>query len=608
MEFEGDMDDPFEQAMAKRQQEIDTHERFEKSNLSLPVASKHEKDGQESYRDMSRVEYLKYRQKNCESPFKRDLDQRSWQTSSARNIRRTNDSSEVVDPYCLAKLLSKFPKFRATLLQLLEERGLKPSHVREIVSSNKDVFRMIDETVELHPKLELCTSHSSEDGCQNIKSCHKLHLCPVYLTGWCYTDDCTFGHRWFTDHNKRVLTSFFVTDLSVKDLRCLLNFIIKETGPSESLTICRDYNSNGCQKLHCASLHVCQSFVAGRTNCSHSSCSLNHNILTQDCSILLRKHGFSTNETPRDVVMALLSAYPSIAGTEISHTAGKLNKKHQNEDSKSRVNTSSVKQKHSKYGKNEGKVNGRHSDKEQSQELKTHWSHYLYGDSVLTEICYYSVEGVCHNESKGCLRLHSSHHYHWQFSEEGNKWLNLSSNFVNTLENAYNDPNQDGVTLPKLDPSKLIQPLKGLLNVLGRDVWHANFDAMILTNSDYSKLLCLRRLCSSNSSGKAIKTNAVKKVQNTTQKQSTSTAYEWFFQDINNKWVKYGNVDTAGESNLVSSVTSDDIEMHYIQTPGRALKFQNANFTYTIDFNTMTQKNENTNTVRQVSRRPKTQI
>uniref|UniRef100_A0A0P4W4C9 Poly [ADP-ribose] polymerase n=1 Tax=Scylla olivacea TaxID=85551 RepID=A0A0P4W4C9_SCYOL len=219
---------------------------------------------------------------------------------------------------------------------------------------------------------------------------------------------------------------------------------------------------------------------------------------------------------------------------------------------------------------------------------RTLWAHYLQGDVADPRICYFSVEAMCRDEANGCPKLHSIKHFHWQVKEQDGRWINLPPEQATSIERAFCDPANDSVALPRLDPSKLDHSTSGLLLLLGRDIWQADFLTSKLTNSTNSKMLQLRRLCTETIAGQAIK----------------ASTYHWYFLDINKKWVKYGNVDTTGHQNLVSSVTSTDIENHYQTTPKLPLVFKNLKFSYTLNFDSMTQTNQSTGVSRKVRRRP----
>ncbi|XP_068215058.1 protein mono-ADP-ribosyltransferase PARP12-like [Palaemon carinicauda] len=540
-----------------------------------------------------------------------------------------HEDQQGVSPLVLVEVLSECSAFSSSLLQLMETKNMKPSSIREVVKSFSHIFELHDETVVLCPKLSLCKDHAGSQGCQNQSSCNDLHMCLYYLTSWCQEKDCVLGHRWFTDHNKRVLNSFYIRELPVQSLRKLLQSVIISAGSTGQLDVCKDYNTKGCNKEDCFNLHICHSFVSGRTKCTLQGCQLNHNILVKECCQLLIRNGISTNETPRDVVLALLKANPALNQSPQGHDSNSNTGKNQqpvtpekNQGNYAHVTSKTeTEQKYAtqegshdssafgtknRFEKDQGKSHknekGSQKDirllKEQvsdslpvstkSKQQKTVWSHEYQGDTAIAEICYFSVEGSCRNEVDGCPLLHSTLHFHWQISEQGTNWVNLARPQVEALEYAFCNVEKDDVTLPRLDPSKLTSALKGLFKLMGRDEWTGNFSAMILFNSDSSKIMYLRRLCTEVVNGKNILANK----------------YIWYFLDKNNKWVEYGKVDTAGETKLVSSVTSIDIEKHYFQNPGKPLNFRNSSYNYKIDLNIMKQINLNTNVSREVRRRP----
>lgn len=565
------------------------------------------------------------------------------------------DRSEGIRPWLLVEALSECPGFRASLLQLFEWKNMHPTAVREVVMSNGQIFSLNGESVELSPKISICSAHSGSQGCQNRLLCKDLHICPIYVKSWCQDRSCVFGHKWFTEHNTAIFQSFYLERLPYQSIKNLMMGLTKANKPSGQLDVCLHYNGKGCSNTNCGALHICHNFL---TKCTLPGCRLNHDLLSPECCNLLRAHGFSTNEAPRDVALALHAANPSLASANparLPSTATSTSSKtpatiasisNDNQQGtgatadgksngtgifsllKQKIITGSS-DKHDDAGllphKNRGDSANRNnigaSDGDQKNATKrkdgtdravrnskndrdsasnkfspvvktekhqTVWSHYLFGDTEINEICFYSVETMCKYESTGCKRLHSAHHFHWQISEQGSKWLNLRSFQVDCLERAFCDPAKDGETVPRLDPAKLDPSVNKLLTVLGRDNWQANFQSMIMANSNHSKILYLRRLCTEHIAGKQIKPNI----------------YQWFFLDKNKKWVKYGNVDTANETNLVSSVASNDIEKHFLKNQYVPLTFQNASFSYTLDFVAMTQTNQSTKVIRDVRRRP----
>ncbi|KAK4314089.1 hypothetical protein Pmani_014619 [Petrolisthes manimaculis] len=646
---------------------------------------------------------------------------REYDREPMRAYNSFNFTGRGVKPWELVEALAECPAFSASLLNLLEWKDMKPRAVREVAMTHTRIFHMNDEKVELRPDLDLCSNHPSHRGCQDRSSCKSLHLCPNYARSWCPDRGCPLGHRWFTDHNKVVLRLYYMERLTYMSIKNLLQNKLAALPPSGQLDVCRQYNGQGCNKQDCPHLHVCLHFVRGLTRCDLSSCSLNHNLLAPDCSTLLKEHGFSTNEAPRDVAVALLQFCPALAvatqplantthkpttttmGTQRAHTnnpriqqntsnnfknrqsldttpkiqqLGPTNSSTYQQDLSNRSRTHMASNSSSVIHRNSTGINtdyapqsntignkvggggllsmirqklfteirnGKTSDAAElssssynsrnsesadlskhkrsedkgrkgdsvsvtlkpgrkvtenkasaaatpvkPKKLQTVWSHYLYGDTEINEICYYSVEGTCRNEARGCQRLHSSYHFHWQVSEQGSKWLNLRPFQIMCLERAFCDPSKDGERVPRLDPAKLSQSLGKLLTVLGRDTWQANFQAMVLSNSDQSQLLYIRRL----------------NTQYIPNQEIKAGIHSWFFCDKNKRWVKYGKVDSAGETKLVSSITSADIEKQYRLKQHTPLTFTNASYSYVIDFVTMTQTNQNTNVIREVRRRP----
>ncbi|XP_071541360.1 uncharacterized protein [Panulirus ornatus] len=598
-----------------------------------------------------------------------------------------------IKPWLLVEALAECPDFKATLLQLFEWENMWPSAVQEAVVANGDVLRLNGEVVELRPKISICQAHVGNQGCQDPTVCKELHICHMYVRGVCHTGDCTLGHRWYTDHNRIRLGNFYLERLPPQSLKYLVRGLMKAPEPIGKLDVCYDYNGKGCSKSECGSLHVCRGISSGLTRCSRPKCQLNHNLLTAGCRELLMAHGLSTNETPQDVAISVLAAYPSLGSggpanqaeatptlsqdpkiseqpapsetlapqdersqarrkvprpplPQAPSTAGQqqdakvvntnsgddngviswlapestfdtsdvkvfkrgslgMNSKHLSDDSKI-TNPLERKKKHPSTGRTRSNIKSRESSKMNHKHLAskkaasvsknenygTVWSHYLSGDTKINEICFYSVESLCKYEESGCQRLHAVEHFHWQVSEQGNSWLNLPPRQVNQLERAFCNPAEDGVVIPRLDPAKLHSSIQPLVTLLGRDTWHANFGAMVLRNPDFSKILYLRRLCTEFVAGQ----------------RTAASIYHWFFMDRNKKWVEYGQVDTAGEAKLVSPVTSDDIEKHFLKSQNIPLTFKNASYTYVLDFRTMTQTNQSTHVEREVRRRPETHL
>ncbi|XP_029350850.1 E3 ubiquitin-protein ligase DTX1 isoform X2 [Echeneis naucrates] len=86
----------------------------------------------------------------------------------------------------------------------------------------------------------------------------------------------------------------------------------------------------------------------------------------------------------------------------------------------------------------------------------------------------------------------------------------------------------------------------------------------------------------------------VRRTSNFRSQQSSSTTPRWQFQDIDGRWKEYSKGNC--------SISSQDIELQYQQTPTGKLMFTTNNFSYELDFLAMSQRNLSTHTTRSVRR------
>ncbi|XP_066956930.1 protein mono-ADP-ribosyltransferase PARP12-like isoform X2 [Macrobrachium rosenbergii] len=463
----------------------------------------------------------------------------------------------VSDVRNLIDFLSGCSSLSSSLRNL--QRRFRGKPYEKVLTEYPNIFAWKEDIVTLQPLLKICEKHSGFHGCENKDICNKLHICKQYVMDKCQETNCVLGHKWDTGHNLGILERLYIDHLPFTILLKLTRAY--ETMPVPSLLeVCQSYNGNGCFTIACPSLHICKSFFRAlvgnvASECSET-CTLNHNILDPSCINILSLNKIPTNETPRDVAIFLVSTYPALLPQ----------------------GTRGVKRK-SIFSD---------SETESSRSTKTVWSHYLHGDVDTCEICYKSVEDTCPFEKNGCKRLHSTNHFHWQFSLDGSHWFNLRADQVKCLEQAYCDPSKDSVKLPRLNPATLEQSLKTLFTIMGHASWSCNFPFMTMTNSSGTQTLHLRRLCTET-------------VPNVTLKPST---YVWYFCDQNKQWVLYGNADTLGNNNLACNISSEVIEAQYSSSQATSLSFSNSHFNYILDFNSMSQINQSTGKCRQVKRRP----
>ncbi|XP_066956488.1 dentin sialophosphoprotein-like isoform X3 [Macrobrachium rosenbergii] len=225
-----------------------------------------------------------------------------------------------------------------------------------------------------------------------------------------------------------------------------------------------------------------------------------------------------------------------------------------------------------------------------TKELKVNipslWSHNLEGDVRVAEICYDSVVGSCPREQHSCARLHSTRHFHWQVSEENYSWLNLQPFQVMCLERSFCNPALDSVSLPPLDKSELEPSKAFLLLLMGEDVWTANFQGMVMLNSDETRILYLRRLCTEIIPGITI----------------NPSIYHWFICDDDGVWTEYGENEDGEEDGYINS---EVLEYQYMINPNAYAQFTLSDGEYNLDFSTMTQTSLSTQEVHNVRRRPK---
>ncbi|XP_063888064.1 uncharacterized protein LOC135115341 isoform X3 [Scylla paramamosain] len=555
------------------------------------------------------------------------------------------DEGDTLEPEDLVSALAERPQFHCTLTNLFEYQGFASESVQQVAAAHPHIFHMSRDGVQLNPQVKLCWANLSAQGCTNGWSCLDLHVCSTYISSWCQESPCPPGHSLYTEHNKAVLRRFMLEHLSVTHLKKLLKHLIPiAASPSGCLEVCRDYNRGQCNKTECQALHLCLRFVVNRAYCDRQGCSLNHNPHDPACSLLLISNKISVNENIKDIIVALLNANPTLVPKDatkplpppqlhtraapkdtsskpigkifnrVKQSLGLAGATSKNEESsephtqKDKVtlaqittdkNPSDTKTERSKESGQDSsskaahKPNRKHPSDSKSSTggaetgRQTAWTYHRMGNVDIAEICRFSVEGICLNEDQGCRRLHASQPFHWQVHKNARQdsWFNLPAAVVTCLEVAFCDPTKNGVKLPSLDPAQL----RRLQEVLDQDMWYANFEAMVLTNSDYSKMVALRRLC--------VQADAA-------PQYAKARTFSWFFCDVRGRWVKYGQADSTGQANLKSSITSADIEAHYLARPDQPLSFRVSQFKYLINFGAMTQTNQTTQVQRAVRRRP----
>lgn len=240
---------------------------------------------------------------------------------------------------------------------------------------------------------------------------------------------------------------------------------------------------------------------------------------------------------------------------------------------------------------NEGKHNQhikKASISNSSDQNVTKWSYYHEGNVRIAEICVYSIDNRCSFEDRGCQRLHAKCTSQWQMMHTSN-WFNFRNFHSKEIEDAFEDVSKDGVQLSSIDPTKLHNAGREMFKILGNDEWQVDFETMVLKMKNSPDISYTIRRLSTQSAAKS--------------KSAKATTYAWYFLDIKNEWVKYGEGDTS-HNHSVSSITSEEIEKQYVTDKCTSIKFNTSQFTYTLDMEAMQQINLDTQNVRPVRRRP----
>ncbi|XP_030071055.1 uncharacterized protein LOC115478011 [Microcaecilia unicolor] len=147
--------------------------------------------------------------------------------------------------------------------------------------------------------------------------------------------------------------------------------------------------------------------------------------------------------------------------------------------------------------------------------------------------------------------------YQWSI-QDGEELLTINNDFV--LEAHYTQPGAYGITLTTSKYGKI----------------YLDFDKMIIPGTN------------------------LKLLRNAFLPSGQKEDYGWYYCD-NRSWYEYGHPNSV---NSKASVKSYHIERHYLKGHS-SLRFTVGQFSYTIDFNTMTQTNDSTSVQKQIRRRPR---
>ncbi|XP_067844146.1 protein mono-ADP-ribosyltransferase PARP12-like [Heptranchias perlo] len=177
-------------------------------------------------------------------------------------------------------------------------------------------------------------------------------------------------------------------------------------------------------------------------------------------------------------------------------------------------------------------------------------------DMESEEICLFFLRKHCSFKDR-CKLVHFKLPYRWQVYEE--MWKDLPN--MEQIEKDYCDPNNIGRAGPP----------------------PVNFMTM---TSNLSKV---RRLSTVSSVTKP-------------QHYSLTTEWLWYWQANTGEWIEYGKPE---DSDIVSVVTSTDLENLYLADSKEKMVFQTTKHRYIVDFEAMLQKNLILGTCREIRRRPR---
>ncbi|MPC11923.1 Poly [ADP-ribose] polymerase 12 [Portunus trituberculatus] len=498
----------------------------------------------------------------------------------------------------LVKALAMFEGQMADSEVISRQIESSVEEVEKVVRQRKDLFAYIKDgnkmMVELVPNIKLCTHYLSENGCTARDSCQALHICRNFIVTRCdLGPSCMFGHKFNTNHNNSVLSKLYLDLIKTHNLLLIVKKICRGNAPPR---VCGYYSTkDGCRKKdNCKFLHICKDYVMNDGKCSAKNCPFNHQLTNKQCKAVLAQHGMSTNESIRDILLKVKQVLERGGGRH-SSPAPKQDKKkeeqEESEDSQYSSDSDSCKEDTADalVKKKTKKTHGKAKEKGSKSKGKkaTIKSTDFCGDVEIPEICIYSVNNKCMNEKKGCKYLHAKSLFHWQV-EKDKKWYNFCIFQSKALESAYRDVSKNSITMPNIDTTKLVTDDKNILEILGPNTWRANF----------------RDMCISDPTGKQLKIRRVSTPSSALSGLPQATVYDWYFEDEQGKWIRYGNVNSSGKQDFVCNITSEDIEKQYVTDSFTTMVISNNRFKYKIDFAAMTQTNLSSSKVREIRRRP----
>ncbi|KAK2832484.1 hypothetical protein Q7C36_015946 [Tachysurus vachellii] len=213
-----------------------------------------------------------------------------------------------------------------------------------------------------------------------------------------------------------------------------------------------------------------------------------------------------------------------------------------------------------RYAQDKYGARNRENPKSQQPSNRAKVPESLHSNRAVNEICRSFIRGCCKYGAEKCWRVHFGLPYKWEV-EVDEVWIDLPDNEV--IERDY------------CDPAKIHSV--GLEPVC--------FDTM--EQGEHR----VRRL------------STVSSVIDPTFTHTTK--WIWYWENEYHKWIKYGSIK---EMHRLSSITCEELEknyLHFLEDSSHDLvKFTAGKQCYELNFRTMKQRNEMSNTERPVRRRP----